>query len=94
MRDVLDRGATSAIWLDADVLIFANFAPRTGTDTFGRELWVQPEGRRLRAYRKIHNAWLQFSAGSSTLDFYADRAQTLLDVTHSHHGNGRFRRDA
>ncbi|MEM9314271.1 MAG: hypothetical protein AAGA95_06555 [Pseudomonadota bacterium] len=80
LREVLEEGFERAIWIDADVLVFRDFVlPETG-DRFGRECWVQPDGTRLRSYRKLHNAWLQFSTGSAVLPYYIDRAQTLLSM--------------
>jgi hypothetical protein len=79
LQEMLADGYTRAIWCDADLLVFDDFVPQPHGDVFGRECWVQPDGNRLRRYRKIHNAWLQFQAGSSTLDFYIDRANRLLE---------------
>jgi len=79
LREVLESGYDRAIWCDADVLIFESFVPADSGDRFGRECWIQQDGSKLRRYRKIHNAWMQFSAGSPTLAFYIDRAQLLLE---------------
>jgi hypothetical protein len=79
LRETLAHGYARAIWCDADLLIFDDFVPNNDGDVFGRECWVQLDGKKLRSYRKIHNAWLQFQAGSSTLDFYIDRATRLLE---------------
>ena len=78
LREVLDEGFGHAIWCDADLLLFRDFEPVIAGDRFGRECWVQRDARRLRSYRKIHNAWLQFSRGSATLAFYIDRAAALI----------------
>ncbi|WOJ92528.1 hypothetical protein R0135_12125 [Congregibacter variabilis] len=83
MREVLESGYDRAIWCDADVLIFEQFTPADSGDRFGRECWIQQDGGKLRRYRKIHNAWMQFSAGSPTLAFYLDRARLLLERTES-----------
>lgn len=77
LRQVLQEGAHRVIWCDADLLVFRDFAPHDG-DRFGRECWVQQQGGRLRRYRKIHNAWLQFERDSVVLPFYIDRAMGLL----------------
>jgi hypothetical protein len=79
LHEMLTQGYERAIWCDADLLVFENFALQQQGDVFGRECWVQQDGTKLRRYRKIHNAWLQFQAGSSTLDFYIDRATHLLE---------------
>lgn len=83
LREVLESGYDRAIWCDADVLVFEHFAPADSGDRFGRECWIQQDGNKLRRYRKIHNAWMQFSAGSPTLAFYLDRAQLLLERAES-----------
>ncbi len=80
LSEVLSEGYDRALWIDADVLIFRDFEAPVEGDHFGRECWVQPVGGRLRSYRKLHNAWLQFSAGSVILPYYIDRAQKLLAV--------------
>ncbi|MEE4280054.1 MAG: hypothetical protein V2I82_16430 [Halieaceae bacterium] len=77
LREALDEGFGRAIWVDADVLLFRDFAPADG-DRFGRECWIQRRDGRLRSYRKLHNAWLQFVRGSVVLPFYIDRALLLL----------------
>lgn len=79
LQELLDSGYARAIWCDADVLLFTDFSPATSGDRFGRECWVQTQDGRLRAYRKIHNAWMQFEAGSATLAFYIDRSRHLLE---------------
>lgn len=75
----LDEGYDRAIWCDADILFFQPMQPAGAMDTFGRECWVQRTGGRLRAYRKIHNAFMSFLRGSSTLPFYIERATSLLE---------------
>ncbi|MEO1080889.1 MAG: hypothetical protein AAFY29_15135 [Pseudomonadota bacterium] len=81
LSEALEEGFERAIWIDADVFVFRDFSvPETG-DYFGRECWVQRDGGRLRSYRKLHNAWLQFSKGSAVLPYYIDRARTLLSMT-------------
>lgn len=80
LQEVLDEGYRTAIWCDADVLLFRDFslAPAPAADRVGRECWVQHTDGRLRSYRKVHNAWLQVGAGSAFLAFYIDRALALL----------------
>jgi hypothetical protein len=78
LREVLEDGCDRALWVDADVLVFRDFAPPTRGDYLGRETWVQARDGRLRSYRKVHNAWLQFERESSFLPFYLDRAVALL----------------
>ena len=78
LRDVLREGFERAIWCDADLLVFADFAPMDTDHAFGREHWLQRQGTGMRHYRKIHNAWMLFRADSAVLPFYLDRAETLL----------------
>lgn len=78
LRTVLEEGYERAIWVDADVLVFRDFAPPARGDLVGRECWIQFQDRALRSYRKVHNAWLQFAAGSALLPFYTERAEALL----------------
>lgn len=81
LRDALHSGYQTAVWLDADVLIFdpAAFVLPAQSYAAGREVWVQHDKHgRLRSYRKVHNAFLLFARGNSFLDFYADTALRLL----------------
>jgi len=77
----LQEGYGRAVWLDADILVFTPdqlLLPET-TYAVGREVWVQRQGGKLRAYRKVHNALLMTSKGDSFLPFYADAAERLLE---------------
>ena len=81
LRDALDGGYETVVWLDADVLILepSGFALPDVPCAFGREVWVQYDRHgRLKSYKKIHNAFLMFAQGDSFLDFYVDTAQRLL----------------
>ncbi|MEM1403847.1 MAG: hypothetical protein AAGG55_10995 [Pseudomonadota bacterium] len=80
LRRALSGGASTAIWCDADLLVFRDFQPRPSRESFGRECWLQLHDGKQKRYRKIHNAWLQFSAESPVLGFYLDRALTLLET--------------
>jgi hypothetical protein len=69
------------IWCDADFLIFdpEKFTLSTTDYALGREVWIQLDKKnKLRAYSKVHNAFLMFRKGNSFLDFYADTARRLL----------------
>ncbi len=47
----------------------------------GREVWIQhDQQQRLRAYVKVHNAFLMFRRGNVFLDFYRDTAERLLSL--------------
>jgi len=81
LQDALNRGYKTVIWMDADFLIFnpSGFSLPDEPCAVGREVWVQQDGHgRLKAYKKIHNAFLMFVKGNSFLDFYADTAKRLL----------------
>ncbi|MFV1993372.1 MAG: hypothetical protein ACC635_05660, partial [Acidiferrobacterales bacterium] len=71
----------TVIWLDADFLIFRpeKFVLPDQPYAVGREVWVQQDqDGKLKAYKKVHNAFLMFRAGNHFLDFYADTATRLL----------------
>jgi hypothetical protein len=79
----LAEGYACVIWCDADFLIFKadDFVLPEADFALGREVWIQAgaEGK-LRAYVKVHNAFLMFRQGNHFLDFYADTAQRLLHL--------------
>ena len=79
LRSALHQGYDRAIWCDADVLIFApqRLELPKASYAFGREVWVQEEGARLRSYRKIHNALMLFCQDNPFLDFYIHAAERL-----------------
>lgn len=79
IRECLNAGYERAIWCDADLLIFSDFELTSKDHSFGREVWVQRREKGLHSYRRIHNAWLTFEAGSAILPFYIDRATAMLE---------------
>lgn len=81
LRAALDDGADAVVWLDADFLVFdqENFALPDAPYAVGREVWVQHDQRgKLKAYKKVHNAFLMFCQGNAFLDFYIETAERLL----------------
>jgi len=81
----LDGGFDIAVWVDADVFVFAP-ARLELLDTehaFGREIWVQARGSDWRVYSKVHNAFMQFRAGDRLLGVYLYLAERIL---HRHRG--------
>ena len=79
----LDEGYDCVLWCDADFLVFdaQKFILPDCEYALGREVWVQYDNSgKLRAYRKVHNAFLMFRRGNSFLDFYVDSAQRLLQL--------------
>lgn len=82
IRQLLDDGYDRVVWLDADFLVFDSGRFKLPADAYavGREVWVQsiPNSARLKAWVKVHNAFLMFSRNNSFLDFYLETAQRLL----------------
>ncbi|OOZ38694.1 hypothetical protein BOW53_14690 [Solemya pervernicosa gill symbiont] len=81
LQAALERGYETAIWLDADFLIFkpAEFKLPDQGYAVGREVWVQHDkSRKLKVYKKVHNAFLMFRKENSFLDFYRETAERLL----------------
>ncbi len=81
-RELLSRGHERAVWLDADVLVFAPGAFDVAVRdeyAFGREIWVQRSaGGGLRTYRNVHNAVCVFCRGNSMLDFYIHACLSIV----------------
>lgn len=81
LQSLIRQGYDCVIWCDADFMIFdaPNFSLPESSYTLGREVWVQLDRHnKLRAYRKVHNAFMMFRPGNSFLDFYTDTAEKLL----------------
>jgi hypothetical protein len=81
LQQGLAEGYACVIWCDADYLIFKahEFVLPEADFALGREVWVQPgEQEKLRAYVKVHNAFMMFRQGNHFLDFYTDTAARLL----------------
>lgn len=80
LRNALASGYDAAVWCDSDVLIFAPHRLTLPDDSYalGREVWVQADGKRLRTFVKVHNAFMLFRQGNAFLDFYLDAAQKLV----------------
>lgn len=80
LRDSLEQGYNTAVWLDADFLIFHadEFVLPEQEFAVGREVWVQRDNGKLKAWMKVHNALLMFRQGNSFIDFYIDTASRML----------------
>lgn len=82
--ELLEAGWRTAIWLDADVLVFDPAGLSAALDLsegylLGREAWVQRDPRdRLRATRGVHNAIVAVSGGNPFLAFYRHAAARIL----------------
>lgn len=83
LQQGLAEGFERVVWCDADFLIFRprDFILPDEEFAFGYEVWVQWHDRaRLRAYPKLHNAFMMFRRGNACLDFYLDTAERLLKL--------------
>lgn len=81
------EGYDRAIWLDADVLIFApnNFAvDLTSGFAFGREVWVQKDKNgKPKAFPNVHNAYAVFCADNRFLTFYQYACEQMISRMNS-----------
>ena len=83
LQQGLLEGYDCVVWCDADFLIFDpdSFELPQVDYALGREVWIQhDQQQRLRAYVKVHNAFLMFRRGNVFLDFYRDTAERLLSL--------------
>jgi len=81
MQKALSEGVDRVVWLDADFLIFdpINFVLTQESYAVGREVWVQLDNKKkLRAFKKVHNAFLMFQQGNVFLEFYIETASKLI----------------
>jgi hypothetical protein len=80
LDEALASGCAAAVWIDADTLVIDpdNFTLPYESYAVGREVWIQRQHRRLRAFVKVHNAFLLFRQGNPFLDFYRHAAERLV----------------
>lgn len=81
LKTLLKEGYSTVIWCDADLLVTdpTRLQPIGDSYALGREVWVDTDRHgHLRAWRKVHNAFLMFRTGNAFLDFYIETAQKLL----------------
>lgn len=80
LQRALKDGYQRVIWCDADFLIFdpKQFILPDTPFALGREVWIQETNGRLRAYTKVHNAFMMFCRGNTFLDYYSVSAEQLL----------------
>ena len=81
IKKYLDRGYQRVVWLDADFMIFnpEDFNLPDIPYAVGREVWVQEDkNKKLKVYKKVHNAFLMFSQNNSFLDFYIETAERFI----------------
>lgn len=85
LQESLAGAYETAIWCDADFVIFApdEFKLPIEDYALGREVWIQEDkniNQKLTAHVKVHNAFMMFRRGNSFLDFYVDTAERLLTL--------------
>lgn len=80
MQAALAEGYEAVVWLDADTLVANRQALVLPEASYavGREVWIQPHKGRLRAFVKVHNAFLMARAGNPFLAFYRHAAENLV----------------
>ena len=83
MRDYLDRGYDRAVWLDADVLVFAPQLLKIDTQSgyaFSHEvvLGELPDGRIHISAPSINNAAMVFEKNHPMLEFYRFATEAIL----------------
>lgn len=89
LRWALDRYET-VVWLDADTYIRQPKALLLPTSNYaiGREVWTQPDEKRLsgwRSYVKVHNAFLMFRRGNPFLEFYIHACENIIKAYDHEH---------
>lgn len=84
LRSFLEQGYQRVVWCDADLLIFQPESLTLPAADFavGREVWIQSDDTNgePKAYIKVHNAFMLYSAGNAFLDFYIDSATRMLSL--------------
>ena len=77
----LQEGYRRVVWMDADTLVIdpRRLVLPEVDYALGREVWIQSDSRgRLRAYMKVHNAFLLIASGNPFLDFYRHAAARVV----------------
>ncbi len=83
MRDYLDRGYDRAVWLDADIIVFAPKLFTIDTQSgyaFSHEVMLgeRPDGRIHISAPSINNAAMVFEKGHPMLAFYRYATEAIL----------------
>lgn len=84
MDQTFKRGTfDQIIWFDADMFVFNRTCLHPGNNSFepGREVWIDrcKDTGKLKAFKKVHNAYLAVRRGDTTLPFYIDAAMRMLE---------------
>ncbi len=82
-KELLEESCERAIWVDADVLVFAPERLRIEVDegfAFCRELWLAPSPQpgQLAGTLRVNNAVSVFVKGNRLLDFYIDACERIV----------------
>ena len=81
-RDLLDEGYERAVWVDADVLVFAPQLMNVDTPTgsaFCFELWPFLDTNwQLQCDRKVNNSVSVFTRGNRQLEFLIDSCERIV----------------
>lgn len=78
---LLNEGYQRTIWIDADVIVFepARFAiDEIKEYGFCKELWVAPDGKKLKAWPKVNNAVMVFTEDNNFLSYYIHACQSIV----------------
>lgn len=88
LREVLESGAETALWLDADIFVCdpVRFTLPGSLFAVGREVWVQQgSDHKLQSYKKVHNAYLLFRRDNPFLSYYLHAAEQIIRQHNGRH---------
>ena len=104
LREALaEAGCAEALWIDADVLVFApGLDPRCAEGfAFAREFWLTRDARnQVRAFQRVNNSLLYMRRGSPVLASYIALCERVIaetppqDIRHDTAGTGLLTRMA
>ena len=81
MKNLLaEKGTDQVIWLDADVYVLDDKMVLSSEKScaFGFEVWIQQEGKTLRARKNVHNAVCLFKPGCVVLPFLIETVASII----------------
>ena len=82
-KKLLTEGYQRAIWVDADVVVFAPkelVLPRESLYYFCREVWIDSDAQGLIARQLVNNCVCIFEAGNAFLDFYIESVLKIAEM--------------